>query len=57
MDPTTGLPSDELDPVAVELMRALGSTATSVSQVQNTFRFCAKLHVWTPSLVIIAARM
>ena len=36
MDPNTGVPSDDLDPVAVKLISALGSTATTVSQVVET---------------------
>ena len=36
MDPNTGVPSDELDPVAVKLVSSLGSSATKVSQVIET---------------------
>ena len=36
MDPNTGIPSDDLDPAAVKLISALGSTATKVSQVIET---------------------
>lgn len=32
-DPRTGMPSDDLDPLAVKLISALGCSATTVSQV------------------------
>ena len=33
MDPLTGKPTDSLDPEAIALVSALGSTATKVSEV------------------------
>lgn len=36
MDLNTGVPSDDLDPAAMKLISALGSSATKVSQVVET---------------------
>lgn len=36
LDTNTGMPSDNLDPIAIQLISALGSCATKVSQVIAT---------------------
>ena len=52
MDPISGFPCDELDPVAREVLRALGSTANTVSQVRLSFH--VHLHADISSFLTIS---